>query len=226
MNSGPLGITVVACVLVLAQPAVPAQTGARLLRPGTFGIEPPFVAPTEEWLGLRERKGEWEVVRVVPQTKAGERVCGKPATQIIAEGEGRFIILFTGVENVSQGPVTTAVQAPRTIYPGEQIDIGGGHLLEALGSAFRESGGVILVDYTLRVRRGEQSQLITSFDRSGLDNPRQILWAGDIDRDTRPDLLFDFPEGDVGHRYVLYMSNRAGQGPLVREVATFTAPGC
>jgi hypothetical protein len=112
------------------------------------------------------------------------------------------------------------------LHPGEAVDIGGGYSLEALGSAIREVGGIVFVNYTLWIRLGRDAQQVASFERNGLDNPRQIVWAGDLDRDARPDMLFNFPLGDVGHNYVLFLSSMRAGNQLVSEAATFSTPGC
>ena len=84
----------------------------------------------------------------------------------------------------------------------------------------------MFVNYTFWVRHGRDRQQLVTFERNVLDHPRQLLWAGDIDGDHRPDLLFDFPLGDAGNNLVLYLSSARTGDQLVARVASFSTPGC
>jgi hypothetical protein len=39
-------------------------------------------------------------------------------------------------------------------------------------------------------------------------------------------LLFDFPLGDAGNNFVLYLSSARTRDQLVARVASFSTPGC
>jgi hypothetical protein len=52
------------------------------------------------------------------------------------------------------------------------------------------------------------------------------VWAGDLDRDGRLDLLADLTTDYVGHQYVLYVSSIASVGNLVAEGTRLGVPGC
>ena len=227
--------SVLASLAVFIQPSVHGQPSVRLLRPGTFQIEPPRVLPSEQWFGLRQAASGWSLIRVAPKITAAQPICGNRATLISVDGSNDVLILLTGVSNLSDGPVTSAIDRPRFVYPGEVIDIGTGmagtaerprFYLDALGNAVRENrDDVIFENYTFWIRHGRERQQVASFERNVLDG-RQLLWVGDIDRDARPDLLFDFKPGDVGHNYVLFLSSLRSGDQLVAEAASFSTPGC
>jgi hypothetical protein len=84
----------------------------------------------------------------------------------------------------------------------------------------------VFVNYAFWVRHGRDRQRLITFDRNALGQPRQLIWAGDIDGDHRPDLLFDFGLGDVGDNFVLYLSPARTGDQLVSSVASFSTPGC
>lgn len=220
------------CVLAVALPiSVGSQPNVCLLRPGTFLIDAPRVQASEQWFGVRQTRNAWDLVRVSPRIAPSDKpTCGDRATRITVDAVGEVLFLISGVRNLSPGPITTAIASPRLLYPGESVDIsvqrGDDYVLEALGSAAREPGGVILLDYALWVCRGQRAQAIATFERNSLDNPRQIVWAGDLDRDLRPDLLFDFPLGDAGESYELFLSSAATGDQLAARVAAFSTPGC
>jgi len=215
---------------VAAQVFVHAQGQVRLLRPGTFLIDPPRLQASEQWYALHRAGDRRNLSRVVPTVRAAPPICGDRATQVSLAGVDGVLFLITGLQKLSEGPVVTTIAEPRFLYPGEEIDIGvrpqDGYRLEALGRAIREVGGFVLTDYTLWVRHRQQVHAVASFARATPDHPRRVVWAGDVDRDLRPDLLFDFPLGDVGHHYVLFLSSAATGEQLVSQVAVFSTPGC
>lgn len=60
----------------------------------------------------------------------------------------------------------------------------------------------------------------------GLGGDARLLFAGDIDRDGRLDLLFDTSDHYNVSRPVLYLSSQAGDGALVGEAARYLSVGC
>ena len=53
-----------------------------------------------------------------------------------------------------------------------------------------------------------------------------ILWAGDIDRDGRLDLLIDMSNHYNVSAPTLFLSSHAGKGQLVARVASLGLSGC
>src|SRR5688572_31541370 len=117
-----IALSVLAFLAVLIQPLLRGQTTVRLLRPGTFLIEPPRILPTEQWFGLHRAASGWSLIRVTPKITAAQSVCGDRATLISVDGSYDVLILLTGIRNLSVGPVTPAIDRPRFVYPGEVID--------------------------------------------------------------------------------------------------------
>lgn len=223
----PVGL----CVMQLCGPArADAQSKVRLLRTGTFAIAPPRILPNERWFGLQHVADQWTLTRSDPKIRPAKPLCDGHAVEISTGDLAGVMFLISGVNNMTEGPVTTTVQAPRVLLPGETLKIGGdtadSYSLEALGTATREQQDVVFLNYALWIRHGHDVQRLITFQRNALDNPRQLVWAGDIDRDRRPDLLFDFPLGDVGHNYVLYLSSARQGSQLVSRVASFSTPDC
>jgi hypothetical protein len=242
MKIGLLSLTCVLAVFTTAP--VMSQQNVRLLRPGRFLIDPPRIEPTEQWFGLRRIGDGWALVRINPKVAAvgpSREICGDRATDISVDidgirqpialdGTGDLLFLVSGIQNLSERPITTTVSGPRFLYPGQEVKVGVQesdlYTLEALGTATRENADFVFVNYVLWLREGRRAQELASFERNWMAHPRQIVWAGDLDGDRRPDLLFDFPLGDVGHNFVLYLSSAAAGNQLVSRVATFSTPGC
>jgi hypothetical protein len=59
-----------------------------------------------------------------------------------------------------------------------------------------------------------------------MDGPPRIMWAGDLDRDRRLDVLADLTTDYVGHHYVLYLSSLAPPGQHVAEATRLDLKGC
>ena len=220
---------VIVLAAVIVEPVL-SQANVRILRTGVYLIEPPRFLPDERWFGLLTGNPDgWTLRRVSPRAVSVKAICGDQAAEISADVDG-VLFLVNGVRGLSEGSIVTTIPAPRVLYPGEWVDIsirrGDGYALEALGRAIREDGDTILTDYQFWVRRGQQAQMIASFERNGLDNPRQVVWSGDLDRDLQPDILFDLPLGDVGSNYVLFLSSLRVAEQLVARVADFSTPGC
>jgi hypothetical protein len=223
-----LAIIVSLLVAVVAPITVSSQATVRLLWLGTHLIKPPLLQSHQQWFGLRHSGERWTLVKVAPQISSAKAICGDNATQISVDGVDGLLFLVSGVRNLSEGPVITTIDKPRFLFPGEAVVVGAGagdnYTLEALGRAIREVADVVFTDYTLWLRHGPQTQRVAAFQRNTLDHPRQVVWAGDLNRDNRPDFLFNFPLGDAGNNYVLFLSS--SEGPLISRVATFSSPGC
>lgn len=60
----------------------------------------------------------------------------------------------------------------------------------------------------------------------GDDANPHLIFAGDLDRDGRLDLVFDITDHYNVSRPTLFLSSQAGQGELVRQMAQFESVGC
>lgn len=134
-----------------------------------------------------------------------------------------FLIQWSALK---PGPVDGTWKEPRFLYPGEELPIGlGGRRwfnLAAYGIA--EPG--MLYNYRLVLGRAETRQTIAQLHVVSMDGPPHVVWAGDLDRDGRPDLLADLTTDYAGHMYVLYVSSLAPTGQLVVEATRFAVASC
>jgi hypothetical protein len=125
------------------------------------------------------------------------------------------------------GPIDGTWKDPRFLYPGESVPIwlGGDRWfsLSAYGTA--EPG--MLYNYRLVLGRAETRQTFAQLHVVSMDGPPDVVWAGDLDRDGRPDLLADLTTDYTGHVYVLYVSSLAPAGQFVVEATRFVpVSGC
>jgi hypothetical protein len=131
-----------------------------------------------------------------------------------------------------EGLVDTAFDGYQPIGPSERITlkIGGGVRfgLFAKGRQVPVGGGspeVQTYDYELQMSQDQQLQTIAKLPIVGEDGRPTLMWAGDLDRDGKPDALIDL-RPYPGGRYVLFLSSLASAGDLVRNVAEFSFPAC
>lgn len=88
---------------------------------------------------------------------------------------------------------------------------------------------------TLWLQRGSQTQALMQYavhvddfgqPTLGDDAPLHLLFAGDLDRDGRLDLIIDLADHYNVSRRTLLLSGAAGDGELVRVVAEHRTSGC
>jgi len=89
-------------------------------------------------------------------------------------------------------------------------------------------------EYTHRVSDGTRSQLLFTLPSEGHygsdTSIPSVIWAGDLDRDGRTDLLLSLPDDNCGYDQRLYLSSRAAGDELValsaRLEGRYPACGC
>jgi hypothetical protein len=192
-------------------------------------IDPPAISSTEHWFGVQGTGDRWTLVRVVPRVAPGKPICTR-TTDISVEGHDEVLFLVAGLQSLSEGPLTATSFNNRFVYPGESVHLGGKErgsvYLQVFGNAAPEHHDAVFLNYMLQIRQGPVTQHVASFERRTLGNPPTLIWAGDLDRDGRPDLVLNLPVGDVGKRWELFLSSVRSGGDLVSRAATFSTPGC
>ena len=142
------------------------------------------------------------------------------------------IYLFS--ELLNQGDITTLYRYDEEAETSDWVDIRNGFVKEF------KIGEVI---YTLRAKKGKNktqedilalvlesggvSQTIHSLKYFGEgDYLGGLYWAGDLDRDGKPDFYFSLYFHDNVEYKNLFLSSQAAKGKLVKKVATFSTTGC
>lgn len=233
-------------LLAVASAGGAARTIA-VLKTGSFhGGEVSFKA-RGEWYALVPGKRGASLRRVtasvVPEVdvivdrgtqRTGKLVRIAPALEPIA--------LVRGVDQLRAGAVATAVmQTP--MEPGKTVEARLGERKYTFGLTCRRverPAGASKEEFhwpgscavTLR-SDGTRTTLFTysayEDDRgAGLvsDKVPEIIWAGDLDRDGRLDVLLETSDHYNESEISLYLSSSAAKGALVRRVASFNHVGC
>lgn len=129
------------------------------------------------------------------------------------------------------GPVAPSL-SELWLRPGDSRDVrlgAGSFRLEVTGAG--ESGNV--TDYELRLIDigAGTSQVIFAYHPPpgtdwGLRPMPHVTWAGDLDRDGKPDLLVQDDMSELAGHWVLYLSSAARGRQLVRRVAEYQGVSC
>jgi hypothetical protein len=198
----------------------------RLLLPGDVHAHVPPQQAEQGWFGLyRAPSGGHELRRVAVTVEETPFGCGGAGRRITASGATAPLFLVAGIPNLREGTVDSAFAGSRFVYPGESLSLQLGrewYVIEAFGAAAPGRGGVRVTAYQLVLRHRPQRQVVEQYPRMNMDAPPRLLWAGDIDRDTRMDLLADMG----GFQYALYLSSLAHADSLVGRGPVFRTTTC
>lgn len=177
-----------------------------------------------------------EAVRDVLVDAEGEAT-GKAVS---AAGPGEALFFVAGLE-LDHGPVTQVSSERRPMPVREPLELSLDGRLWTLGVECAGARGRDLVDCAVVLTGPAGSRQTLARYPEGTadsspaaeeptfvvgDNWPTLLWAGDLDRDGRLDLLFDRSDHYNVTDRVLYLSSRAAEGELVHPAATCRTVGC
>lgn len=199
----------------------------------------------EIWLGLFEEKGKayLEPVKLVIRRvydpivdgNNEEEVPGKTGKSVSVDKKSEPVFLLKNAKMLSQGNIQTLYSYNDTENStGEDTSIRNGFVKEfKMGE----------VTYILRAKKGKNknqedilalvlesgsiSQTLHSLQYFGEgDYLGSLYWAGDLDRDGKPDFYFSLYFNDNAEYRNLFLSSQASKRKLVKKIATFTTTGC
>ena len=208
--------------------------------PGTFHAGEPRARDGETWLALQVRE---DGAALVPARLSVRAVHDE---MLDAEGakSGREVaspvaeaLMFVRGSGLSEGAVPRAkVAASESRLPNDELQLGARTYrirTTCVPAGTRE--GQSQLDCDIRLEEGGRSQRLVRMGgyvpqeggaQLGDDASPRVLFAGDLDRDGRLDLLFETSDHYNVSRPVLFLSSKAGKAELVREVARFESVGC
>lgn len=201
-----------------------------LLEPGGPYVRadlPDRAAPTG-WLGLTLAGGRSALVRVrvalVPEVGAID-VAGQTATKVVASLAPPPFFVLHGVRGLRPGAVRTVVRKEIALDGAAGVAGTLGARPWRLHVEGRRIGKVepFLADGKLVLTEGARRQVLVDLAGKGEAHPGTwaILWAGDLDRDGRPDFYLNASTHYASSERSLFLSGAAGPGELVRRVAGF-----
>lgn len=194
----------------------------------------------ERWLALRNdgQTSSLVSVTVLVTRRAPNEM--RPVMVTVQEGfRPRF--LLKGVTGLRTGPVRTVFDGQMPLVPNAIVHFATSdakwndvHLQAMATDPVPERGTKILhkmYGIVLHVSGNARSAAQGSQTLGGyMENPGQtpsLIWAGDLDRDGRLDLLLDVQTVETGGAlYRLYLSSLAKRGELVGLAAELQDPAC
>jgi hypothetical protein len=195
------------------------------------------------WLGLYQTDGGFELRKVsLNISMANDPVIDEQSDQksgklisVVPESKQKNIILIKPQKPIAlkEGRVDgTLFDAGTVIYPGQSriVKLGQNYYsLVGAGEAVLEPGfsEPMIKNYSLNLFFKDVSQLIFSEkEKLGHDGRPQVIWAGDLDRDGKLDLLLNLTRHYNETRLVLMLSSAKKTGRLLETIAELSTTGC
>jgi hypothetical protein len=204
--------------------------GVALAAPGQRVSGTAWTSNAQTWVALVKGASGSRLESVTPRAISVQDPCTGPDTTL-ALGRavnGEVLVLLAG-EGLKPGRLETTWEQPRFLYPGETVSLRLGDRwfsLSAYGRAVAGAHDTIVEEYQLVLSHESTKDTIAAFQRFGLEGHPEVRWAGDLDRDGKPDLLADLTTHYAGNRLVLFLSHDADPGHLVRMAGRLDLPGC
>jgi len=221
------------CVVLPSGPLASQGAGpvVHLLKAQDYYGRRSFEGQDSVWYGLYRANDQWLFLpsRVTIDTIATPRGCTSAATRVGADRADAALFLIQGLPGLSAGPLQVVFDGSVFVYPGRPRELRLGeadpYRLSARGTRRGRPGDITFAGYELLLDHGVRKQVLASFDVVEEAAPG-LVFAGDLDRDQRLDLILDLRRSYVGHRYALFVSSFAESDSLVLKVAELPISGC
>ncbi len=225
-------------LLALASIAA-APPPVRLALTGSYHGDDVSAKSGEHWLALTGDGKQFALrdvtiaVRRVHDDVVDEDESARTGKDVSIKPELDAIALIRGA-NLTAGPVVTAAaQLEIGRDESKPIAFGGGNPYVARVTC-STPGKQNESRCELRLEHDGVRQSVASFDgfmedgkfQFAGEQPPKVIWAGDLDRDGRLDLLVDTTNHYNVSSIALFLSSAAAKGKLVGRAAVFSATGC
>lgn len=224
-------------------------TGFALQPPGSFHGDEPVATDGESWLGLRIDGNDAALVASIVQVLPIEDVVlddapGQRSGREVTSVQGEAIAMYLRGPRLHAGPVE---RAQVVADAGQAAASMPGYSLAFRGQrhnirAHCDPEPVARVDGQPRLAcrivfaNAHRTQVLSStsgYFESGATTPSlgddaspTLLFAGDLDRDGKLDLIFDITDHYNVRRPTLFLSTLAAPGELLGIAARFQSVGC
>jgi hypothetical protein len=221
---------------------------AKLLEPGEGFHGDEIMGKTGEvWLGLFEENNKYFLrptklkISNVHDGIVDEFKWQKTGKNVGVSGKSTPIFLLKNADYLEKGEVETFHKGLKYRDMSEYSEASPDQIMTNLNVGFSQTYEVNGVRYELAVIEavdqnlkpvfavvlsgdGKRQILHTSYDQSeGLGT---LYWVGDLDKDGKPDFYMDlFVHYNAGNQ-VLFLSSKAGENELIKQVADFWTTGC
>jgi hypothetical protein len=217
---GWLMYSIAMAVLLVVTAESPVR--GEILVQGLFHEEEVQAHSGESWLCLFSTSAQEELRQCTIEVKraydpVSEDNSGK---EVSLRGGGNALVLARNLPMLRPGPVRTYFLGTAPVRPETHLEVGGNRQLKIWLQPEKESYALVLSD-------GESTQILRgapAYDTEG--RPPTLLWAGDMDKDGKLDLLMDITNHYNVSEIALFLSSLAGSGELVGNAGKLRSVGC
>ncbi len=218
--------TAIAVTVLLPVHSLPK---AKLLQPGDFHGDEVKARSGEIWYGVAAQGGSYtlrktKVKVTLMKDTVGDSDNQKTGKRVSTRMAGRTLFLVRDLGGLTEGPLPGFIAAAPLLQLNKPIKIRAGNLhgqLEVKG--IRQDQAV--KNYKVVFSTMGRSQTIYEAESQSDQAQQQLLWAGDLNRDGRLDLLIDVTNDYNASIPTLFLSSRS-KGKLIKPVAKMVAVGC
>lgn len=230
---------------VIARPAI-ADEPIQLLRTGVWHGDEVAAEAGPDWWGIFP-EGDGFTLQSAPvtMTLVPDEVIGEvneaTAKEVRVPQEAEPVLLVRGLKDPAQGQIN-ALDTPLPsgmIYPGQNLylplrNVEQPNVLRVTAygvvDEFPEIYEPRITKYQVKLYKnlthGIQVQTLASIPEIGIDAQPRLVWAGDLDRDGKIDLLFNLTNHYNVMHLALFLSSAAKEGEFVGLVAEWRTTGC
>lgn len=200
---------------------------ARLQFTGPTNSENVVAKTGETWFGLFETEDGFEILTTRVSVFDSSSEGGMDFSMVETDQPHKPIFLWQGIKGIKKGRVKTLFRGMMSLAPSHGVNF----IYEPRSEFYNiyargEKDGETIHDYAIHVSFGGISQSLVTSRGWATDAIPKLMWAGDLDRDGKPDLLIDL----AGHYNVseptLFLSSRVEKGKLLKKVASCRGVGC
>jgi hypothetical protein len=175
--------------------------------------------PKTGWIALYDDALREASIAVRPDDVGDQKMVS------VESDPGGALLMLHGVPGITAGPVERARFASDSDLnkPGDRIAL-------RLGSTqYRitlNAEGELLKDARVVLESGDRKQTLFSLDGTGDEPHFEVLWAGDLDRDGKLDLVMTMSGKYSYYPRSIFLSSAAAPGELLHEVARWDDYSC
>ena len=227
-------ITYLLIVLVLCSKMSLGDEFGQIMRTGEFHGDEISAADGEEWYVLYSKDNKFFLEKTNIKLKMVEDVIldergEKTGKEVSVNLDGDPVLLLKNFPDLTSGEIETSHNQKIYFFEQNSFDIKIGKNEYQLKMNILDSKAeLILTDGSLTQNLKEffTYKADDSINIFGDDAMPSLIWAGDLDKDNKPDFLLDMTSHYNVSEITLFLSSHASKDELVGKAAVFRTVGC